>query len=750
MVKDKTKKQEKQVIREGTGLALLCEKLIFWILAAALLIIPVFFNIVSYDQFELPKLTVLRILTSIMLGLWLIKVFDKGKLEWTPTPLDFPLLIWSFLNILTTLTSFAPHLSFRGEYENFAGSLSNLNYVVIYFIASQNIKDRKQIFTLAGALLLSGLLTGIYSMMQYSGTDIIKWNADSMIKGRYFASMGNPNFLGALLIMMIPLNISFILMAMKKKTYLIAAGLSCLFVLLYISLFGTQSRGPFLGFVFSALVFIAYGLFNGYRSIKDGLDPEQKNFSGVLSAFFTRYKNWLAAVAAVLFIAAVLSVTVGRNSADRLWSSVTNIKKSLQVSRLHIWMPAIKMIKEYPLLGTGVDTFKTIFPKFSGTDFANIDGANVSSRTAHNEPLNVAATMGIPALGVYFLLLWVYIKMIIKPFRRMEDYDLKILSLGMASGFTAYFVQNLFSFGVCAINTALYVFMASHFFIYNNYYPGVKKTVEIKPLANNIAAKSVLMALAAVASCILIYKAYSMYSADVSYNRGKIIGSVYNKWDASVEEHIKSVKKEPYEVKYHVYLGLAYERLAGTLSDKTQQLKVMENSVLEYKRGVELNPGNAYYWGNLGRAYAYLAQLKGSQQDFETAIKYYSTAIDRAPVTGLFYNNLIELYMRANMIDKILPLVTKLEEYDKRLAANSYFMLGNAFFTGKDFANAEKAYIKTLELNPEIFQAYHNLGVVYAATKNRVQAILYLEKFIQMAPTSEMVPNAEKILKELK
>jgi tetratricopeptide (TPR) repeat protein len=102
------------------------------------------------------------------------------------------------------------------------------------------------------------------------------------------------------------------------------------------------------------------------------------------------------------------------------------------------------------------------------------------------------------------------------------------------------------------------------------------------------------------------------------------------------------------------------------------------------------------------------------------------------------------------MLEKALPLMEKLESLDKSLAANAYFMMGNGFFQGKSFANAEKAYLKTIELNPQVFQAYHNLGVVYAATKKTQEARSYLQKFLEMAPTSEMAPNAEKILRELK
>jgi O-antigen ligase len=747
MAKDK---KQKTPVAADTGLAALCDKLIYWLLVLTVFIIPLLFNIQSYDQFEMPKLTALRILTSIMLGLWAIKIFEKGRIEWIPTPLDIPMLALAGFNILTTFTSFAPQLSFRGEYENFAGSLSNINYIVLYYIATQNLKDRKQIFSINGSLLFSGLLTGIYAMAQYSGHDIVQWNSDSMIQGRYFASMGNPNFLGALLIMMIPLNIAYFLNSLKEKKFMSAGLFAALFILLYIALFGTQSRGPFLGFVFSIIVFLVYESYKAYSDVEKGL--ENRSFANVLSCLLVKYRKWIAAIIAVLLVSAVLSATLGRSATKRLWDSITNIQGSFKQSRLHIWLPSLKIIRENPWLGTGVDTYKTVFPKYEGTNFANIDGANVSSRTAHDEPLNIAATMGLPALGVYFLLLSAYIRMWIKSFRRIEEYNFRMLSLSMFSAFVAYFVQNLFSFGVCAINITLYLFFAMHFMNYNEYYPAGKKAVLLYDPAqgNGGIFKGLLQAASAAIVVLLIVKAYSIFDADTHYNRGKIMGSVYNKWDLAIPEHIKSVQEEPGEVKYHVYLGLAYERYAMGLTDKDKQLMAVNSAINEYKAGVTLNKGNAYYWGNLGRAYALLAQLNNSGQDFEQAVSYYETAIEKAPVTGLFYNNLIDLYLKTGMTDRAMPLLAKLEQYDKALAAGANFGLGNIFFTKKDFNNAEISYKKAIELDPALFQAYHNLGVVYAARRDRVNAKIYLEKFIELAPASEMVPNAKKILNELK
>jgi hypothetical protein len=248
-------------IQKKDNVILFCENIIFYLLAFTIFIIPLFFNIHSYDQFELPKLTILRILTILMIIFWGIKITRQGYIDFKPTPLDFPMFLWVVMNILTTFTSFAPHLSFRGEYENFAGSLSNINYVLLYYIATQNLKNKKQIMTINYAFLLAGFFSGLYAVAQFYGYDFIKWNEESMIKGRYFASMGNPNFLGALLIMIIPVNIAFLSINLKKKNYFFSILLFVLFLLLYIALFGTQSRGPFLGFLISLTFFASYFLY---------------------------------------------------------------------------------------------------------------------------------------------------------------------------------------------------------------------------------------------------------------------------------------------------------------------------------------------------------------------------------------------------------------------------------------------------------------------------------------------------------
>ena len=144
------------------------------------------------------------------------------------------------------------------------------NHPVLYFIAIHFIKTKKQVLALNLSLLASGIFISIYAIAQFFGYDFIQWSDESVIKGRYFASMGNPNFLSALLIMIMPVVISFIVITVRAKKYNYSALLSVFFIMLYISLFGTQSRGPFLGFVISLLFMAGYGIKRLYAGLSGG------------------------------------------------------------------------------------------------------------------------------------------------------------------------------------------------------------------------------------------------------------------------------------------------------------------------------------------------------------------------------------------------------------------------------------------------------------------------------------------------
>ena len=63
-----------------------------------------------------------------------------------------------------------------------------------------------------------------------------------------------------------------------------------------------------------------------------------------------------------------------------------------------------------------------------------------------------------------------------------------------------------------------------------------------------------------------------------------------------------------------------------------------------------------------------------------------------------------------------------------------YNSLGISYDDLKDYVNAEKYYIKSMECNPKYESAAYNLAIMYKAMDNIPKAIEFYEKAIEINP----------------
>ena len=78
------------------------------------------------------------------------------------------------------------------------------------------------------------------------------------------------------------------------------------------------------------------------------------------------------------------------------------IDKTFGSGRIEIWRMVLKVIAMKPMLGSGPDTLADSLIHNVTTDAVNyIERTNTYADKAHNEYLQIAATIGIPALVVY-------------------------------------------------------------------------------------------------------------------------------------------------------------------------------------------------------------------------------------------------------------------------------------------------------------------------------------------------------------
>jgi|GEM_PF-1204412 hypothetical protein len=840
------------------------------LLAATLAGTILFFWVQTHDQFELPKQMVLRAATALMLALWLARLALLKRWEWRPSSLDIPVLLWAAWQLFKCLPGQTPSwaISWRGEYENFNGGLTQLNYAALYFIATQHLRRWPEVARLQmGFLALAGI-TAMYGLLQSVGVDFIRWSASSVISDRYFSSLGNPNFLGALLIMALPLAAT----TLASKQRLMAPQSLWLFWL-------SQAAGLLAWLALSA------GLNNGLRSLMDqsarpgqplawafnlaclalvalalALAPlllalrrnaaargllmaavalacfkallntgTRGAFLGLLAAlaallvlalqggWLGKSKDWLKRalllVPLALLATGALSFLLGNQLAQRMAASFANPAAAFEQSRLEIWRPAVKMWSSHFWTGTGVDTFKTMFPSYSSSRFADFDGANVSSRNAHCEPLQVLATTGLIGMLLWLAMLAAWARAWLKRYSAEKDEEIRLLMAGLLLIWVAYLTQNLVSFGVTALCAPYWLFMAAL----------AVPSAEPKRLPGMTAPLLTLRWTAASCAlgCLLILLplSFGSFRADLDYNLGSQLTtesaelkgagletcrgtaqlcleslrllapgmdpglgakvgeqaghvqeleaalaspstpparllaayrataeSLMLLWSAASMDEARRIC--PQEVKYHVYYGLACEELLKLAQDADAAAYWFAKAEAAYKRGVQLNPHNGYYFGNLGRLYA-MQVAKGRMEYLQPCADAYITATALAPVTPLFYENLMSAYVMAGRGEDAVRLAGNLEHSDARLSGYLFAEAGSTLLEAyhqaeeghqkmdalKGFpALAESALESAERMRPDLFKAAYAHAIALLMLKRPAEAKAALARALALEP----------------
>lgn len=252
----------------SSRLSLWCDRALEtgWLLGVT--ITPVFFNVYSSRVFEPDKLTTLRALATVMAVLWLVRWLDgllhKEKLitfSWR-TPLVLPALLMMVVYLISSIFSLVPYTSFVGSYQRLQGFYSLMGYLVLFFAILSGLRTRVQLSRLLTVLILNGLPIALYGIIQHNGLDPLPWAGD--VQTRVASNMGNPIFVAAYLIMIIPLTAARIVESFRDilgreearvSDILRASGYIFVLAVEVLGWWYAQSRGPILGLIAAGFMF---------------------------------------------------------------------------------------------------------------------------------------------------------------------------------------------------------------------------------------------------------------------------------------------------------------------------------------------------------------------------------------------------------------------------------------------------------------------------------------------------------------
>ena len=258
----------------------------------------------------------IEIYFSTALLFWSVKKIAEQDLRRLKTELDKPLAALLIIAFISVVLSVDFHLSIKA----FFGKL--LEGLFLFVMAVDTVNTKKRLKIIGVVILFTTLLMLADGFIQYfTGFDFLRrYDLENGYKVR--ASFFSGNGFGAWLGIMTVFALSLILCGRIKSLRLRVVILICT-VLNAILLFLTYSRGAWFAFVVGVLF---------------------------LSVFLTnRWKLFLLSISMLIAFLAFYKLNINPFSA---------------LERVALWKEALMIIRDFPLFGTGLNTYSIVAPKY--------------------------------------------------------------------------------------------------------------------------------------------------------------------------------------------------------------------------------------------------------------------------------------------------------------------------------------------------------------------------------------------------
>jgi O-antigen ligase len=391
-----------------------------------------------------------------ILVLWLIDSWDLGSFRISRNVLQLPLVGMFLLGVFQLLPLRHPEdvgthsiplvssLSFDPYSTRFI--LIQVAALLVYFSAVLVFTDTpKRLRLLVRTITVFGFFLAIFGLTQsFTSPDKVYWIREMPQAQAFGPFINRHHFAGYMeLALALPLGLVFTgsIEREKKFIYLFAAGLMA------VALIMTNSRGGLIS-LFAELLFLVATMGLRRRHKHKEREPEEHT-PRVKSA---AAKTGLALAMVVALFGSVVLLG-GEEALTRMVGSVNTDDPT--TGRAHFWSVTVDIIKNHPLVGTGLGAFGVVY---TGYDSRN---GMYRLEQAHNDYLQVLSDGGIvgAVLGLFFV-----VGLFRMGFARRESRDdfRRGVATGALAGCFAVLIHSFFDFTLhTPANALLFLVLAA-------------------------------------------------------------------------------------------------------------------------------------------------------------------------------------------------------------------------------------------------------------------------------------------------
>jgi tetratricopeptide (TPR) repeat protein len=186
--------------------------------------------------------------------------------------------------------------------------------------------------------------------------------------------------------------------------------------------------------------------------------------------------------------------------------------------------------------------------------------------------------------------------------------------------------------------------------------------------------------------------------------------------------------------------------------------KNYDAAVDAFQKGVDMDPNQNVIWANLADAYVGQAGAKtgaDQQTSLGKALEAYSKAIALKPENPAYHNNYALTLAKAKKFDEAQAELNKAAQLDPTQAGRYYYNLGAVFVNNGQAAQAEVAFKKSIEVNPDYADAQFQYATALSAklTTGADGKVVApegmkdaLDKYLQLEPMGQFADAAKGML----
>jgi putative inorganic carbon (HCO3(-)) transporter len=188
---------------------------------------------------------------------------------------------------------------------------------------------------------------------------------------------------------------------------------------------------------------------------------------------------WIKWVILAITFSAIFVGVDAKEDGGNYKRAMTSVTESYQIvtnqttghegsSRWFIWEKSFPLIFDYFWIGSGPDTLEFVFPATKQEKKKILYNPDAVVDKAHNEYLQMAITLGVPALLIYLIMVLFIINYAFKAIRTSIGQD-NLLLYGMLGAVLGYLIQAFFNISVVPVAPLFWILLGFTYSLSNLY-----------------------------------------------------------------------------------------------------------------------------------------------------------------------------------------------------------------------------------------------------------------------------------------